>query len=98
MESSIAEKSSLRGATGIHFEMIQYMHATVLLDDNVHHRVNSYAQLRSISVGQAISELVRSSPTLRQPTRIVNGLRVFDLPRRSPRVTTKRIKQLESGT
>jgi hypothetical protein len=98
MESSIAKKGSLRGATGIHSEMIQYMHTTVLLDDNVHYRVNSYAQLRSISVGQAISGLVRSSPMLRRPTRIVNGLRVFDLPPGSPRVTTKRIRQLESGS
>jgi hypothetical protein len=69
---------------------------TLSLDDDVFRRVKSYAQSRSISVGKAVTELVRRGFTARRPTRIVNGLRVFDLPPDSPVVTTKQVKDLES--
>jgi hypothetical protein len=72
------------------------MRTTLSLDDEVFRCIKSYAQSRSISVGKAVSELVRRGFTMRRPTRIVNGLRVFDLPLDSPVVTTKQVKDLES--
>jgi hypothetical protein len=47
-------------------------------------------------LGKAVSELVRKGLAAPVPTRTVNGIQVFDLPPDSPRVTSRRVKELES--
>ncbi len=72
------------------------MRTTLNLDDDALEMVRQYSEARSVALGKAASELVRkgfSSPT---PTRIVNGIVVFDIPPDSPRITTERVKELES--
>jgi hypothetical protein len=72
------------------------MRTTLNLDDDALDMVRQYSETRSVALGKAASELVRkgfSSPT---PTRIVNGIVVFDVPPDSPRITTERVKELES--
>jgi hypothetical protein len=72
------------------------MRTTLNLDDDALDMVRQYSEARSVALGKAASELVRkgfSSPTL---TRIVNGIVVFDAPPDSPRITTERVKELES--
>jgi hypothetical protein len=72
------------------------MRTTLNLDDDALDMVRQYSEARSVALGKAASELVRkgfSSPT---PTRIVNGIVVFDVPPDSPRITTERVKELES--
>jgi len=72
------------------------MRTTLNLDDDALEMVRQYSEARSVAMGKAASELVRkgfSSPT---PTRIVNGIVVFDVPPDSPRITTERVKELES--
>jgi hypothetical protein len=72
------------------------MRTTLNLDDDVLEMVRQYSEARSVALGKAASELVRKgffSPT---PTRIVNGIVVFDVPPDSPRITTERVKELES--
>jgi len=72
------------------------MRTTLNLYDDALEMVRQYSEARSVAMGKAASELVRkgfSSPT---PTRIVNGIVVFDVPPDSPRITTERVKELES--
>ena len=72
------------------------MRTTLNLDDDALEMVRRYSESRSVALGKAASELVRkgfSSPT---PTRLVNGIVVFDLPPDSPPITPERVKELES--
>jgi hypothetical protein len=72
------------------------MRTTLNLDDDVLQMVRSYAESRALTLGKAISELVRKG--LREPmrTHTVNGIDVVDLPPDSPQITTRRVKDLES--
>ena len=72
------------------------MRTTLNLDDDVAHRVKEYAESRSLALGKAVSELVRRGISTPRPTRVVNGLSVFDLPPNSPPITTKRVRELEA--
>jgi len=72
------------------------MRTTLTLDDDILRDVHVYAESRSLAVGKAVSELVRRGLRVPTPTRKVNGLEVFDIPRSSQPVTSKRVKQLES--
>ena len=72
------------------------MRTTLNLDDEVLEMVSRYAKSRSMSLGQAVSGLVRIGLETKRPTRVVNGIRVFDLPKDSPRVTSRGVHELES--
>ena len=72
------------------------MRTTLNLDDDALEMVRKYSQARAVALGKAASELVRKGFASPTPTRIVNGLVVFDIPPDSPRITTDRVKQLES--
>jgi len=72
------------------------MRTTLSLDDDVLPLVKQYAESRSLAFGKAVSELVRRGLAAQRPTRTVNGLRVFDLSPESPRVTTRRVRELEA--
>lgn len=72
------------------------MRTTLSLDDDVFQVVRNYAQSRSLALGKAVSELVRKGLAAPIVTRTVNGIQVFDLPPDSPRVTSRRVKELES--
>jgi len=70
------------------------MRTTDNLDDDVVQMVRRYAQSRSLTLGKAVSKLVRKGLAGPVPTRTVNGIQVFDLPPDSPRITTCRVKEL----
>lgn len=72
------------------------MRTTLNLDDDVLVMVRQYSEARSLALGKAASELVRKGFSSSTPTRLVNGVVVFDVPPDSPRITTERVKQLES--
>lgn len=71
------------------------MRTTLTLDDDVLQTARAYAEDRAISLGAAVSELARRGLSVRRLTRVVNGLRIFELPPDSPRVTGKRVRNLE---
>jgi hypothetical protein len=73
-----------------------FMRTTLSIDDEVLELVKRYAADRDMPMGEAVSELIRKAFRTPTPTKIVNGLRVFDVPPDSPRVTTKKVKQLEA--
>ena len=72
------------------------MRTTLSLDDDAFRLIKRYAQSRSLALGKAVSELVRRAFTVPRPTRLVNGVQVFDLPAKSPRVTMKRVRELDA--
>ena len=72
------------------------MRTTVSLDDDVAGLVRQYAENRSLRLGKALSELVRRAFSLPRPTRPLNGLQVFDLPTESPKITSKKVQELDS--
>jgi negative regulator of replication initiation len=70
---------------------------TLNLDDDVFQMARSYANSRSLSLGKAVSELLRRGLRVSMHTRTVNGVQVVDLPPDSPRIITRRVKELLSG-
>jgi hypothetical protein len=70
------------------------MRITLTLDHDVFEIVKQYAKNRSVGLGKAVSELVRRGYTVPRPTRVVNGVQVFDLPANSPVVTVRKIQEL----
>jgi hypothetical protein len=72
------------------------MRTTISLDDDAFAMVKQYAETRSLGLGKAVSELVRRGASHRYATREVNGLKIFDLPADSPKVSARRVKELES--
>jgi hypothetical protein len=72
------------------------MRMTLNLDDDVVQMARSYAESCSLTLGKAVSELVRKGLRAPMRTRTVNGIQVIELPPDSPRITTRRVKELES--
>ena len=72
------------------------MRTTISLDDDIVPVVKRYAASRSVALGKAVSDLVRRGLTVPCPTRVVNGVTVFDLPDDSPRVTTAKVADLDA--
>jgi hypothetical protein len=72
------------------------MRTTLNLDDGVFQAVRSYAGSRSLSLSAAVCELVRRALRPSMRTRMVNGIHVIELPPDSPRITTRRVKELDS--
>jgi hypothetical protein len=72
------------------------MRTTLSLDDDAFRLVKRYAASRSLALGKAVSELVRRAFTVPRPTRLVNGVQVFDLPPESPRVNAKKVRELDA--
>jgi len=69
---------------------------TLTLEDEVLAILKRYARSRSMSLGQAVGDLVRRGLEDGRPTREINGLVVIDLPPDSPTVRQEHVKQLES--
>lgn len=72
------------------------MRTTLNLDDDALTMAKQYARNRSVGLGKAVSDLVRRGINAPRATKIVNGLHVADLPENSPRVTTKKVRELDA--
>jgi hypothetical protein len=70
------------------------MRTTISLDDGVVQAVKGYAKVRSITMSEAVAELIRRGIDAPVRTRVVNGLTVVDLPGSSEVVTSDRVRQL----
>ncbi|HKV24934.1 MAG TPA: hypothetical protein VJN93_10125 [Candidatus Acidoferrum sp.] len=71
------------------------MRTTLTLDADAFKEAKAYAKSRDVSMGKAVSELVRRGVRAPLQTRVVNGFHVAVLPPDSPRVTSQHVKQLE---
>ena len=72
-----------------------YMRTTLSLDDDVCREVKAYAESRDVSIGKAVSELVRRGLHAPLRTRLVNGFHVVELPPGSPPVSTEDVDRLQ---
>ncbi|MEP6955796.1 MAG: DUF6364 family protein [Chthoniobacterales bacterium] len=72
------------------------MRTTLTLDEDSLEIARRFAKGRRISLGKAVSDLLRRGATRPHPSREVNGLTVFDLPEDSPVVSAEKVKQLEN--
>ena len=72
------------------------MRTTLNLDDDAFQLLRKYSQTRSLALGKAASELVRRGATTPVPTRVVDGFVVFDVPPGGAKISSRRVKELES--
>ena len=70
------------------------MRTTLTLESDAFAVAQTYAQARSLKLGQAVSELIRMSSAQRLPMRKRDGVWVFELPADTPRVTAARVKDM----
>lgn len=67
---------------------------TLQLEDDALKAAKAHAQRHRLTLGQAVSELVRKAAERPLVTEERSGLRVLRLSRRSPKVTAARVDQL----
>jgi len=70
------------------------MKTTISLDDDLVPRVKKYAESRDISIGKAVSDLVRRGLPAPLQTRLVNGFHVVELPVGSPTLNTEHVRKI----
>jgi hypothetical protein len=69
---------------------------TLQLEDDAMRVARAHAERHRLSLGQAVSELVRKAAESPLVTEERSGLRVLRLNRRSPKVTAARVDQLRA--
>ena len=72
------------------------MRTSLNLDNDALKLIREYSEARSLSLGEAASELVRRGAANPIPTRRVNGFVIFETPLGGPKITTERVRELES--
>lgn len=72
------------------------MRTTVAIDDDVFDQVKALATARDISLGQAVTDLLRDQLSQPAPTHMENGLRVFSRLGAIRPVTPELVCRLES--
>jgi hypothetical protein len=72
------------------------MRTTLSIDDDVLEVATAHAKARGVSVGKAVSDLVRRALRGPIPLREENGRYVFDLPPDTTVVTNDHVRRLES--
>ena len=72
------------------------MRTTLTLDDDIVELAARQAKARGLSLGKAVSELVRRGLNAPTPSQERGGVIVFKLPAESPRVTTEHVRRLET--
>jgi hypothetical protein len=72
------------------------MRTTLNLDDDVAEDASRRAKLLKAPLGKVVSDLARRGLQSAPPVKEVDGLLVFDPPRRSPKITMRKVKDLLS--
>ncbi len=71
------------------------MRTTLSLDDDVLQEIRTYAKNRDISVGRAVSDLVRRGLPAHLRTHMVNGFHVVELPSDSPVISSEDVRRFQ---
>ncbi len=74
--------------------MVSTMRTTLTLESDAFAVAQTYAQARSLKLGQAVSELIRLGSAERLPMRKRGGVWVFELPADTPKVSAARVKDM----
>ena len=69
---------------------------TLTLDDDVRELAVRQAKARGLSLGKAVSDLMRRGLNAPTPSQDRSGVVLFKLPEDSPPVTTEAVRRLES--
>jgi hypothetical protein len=69
------------------------MRTTLTLDDDVLAEAATRAQTLRVSLGKAVSDLARRGLRAAPPVREIDGLKVFDPPKGSPKITIRHVRQ-----
>jgi hypothetical protein len=72
------------------------MRTTLTLDDDILELAARQAKLRGVSLGKAVSDLLRKGLNASTPAQDKEGLVVFQLPADSPKVTTDDVRRIEA--
>lgn len=72
------------------------MRTTLTLDDDILELATRQAKLRGVSLGKAVSDLLRRGLSAPTPAQDKGGLVVFHLPADSPKVTTDDVRRIET--
>ena len=72
------------------------MRTTLTLDDDILELAARQAKLRGVSLGRAVSDLLRRGLSAPTPSREKDGIVVFQLPPDSLRVTTDEVRRIET--
>ena len=72
------------------------MRTTLTLDDDILELAARQAKLRGVSLGKAVSDLLRRGLTAATPSQAKDGLVMFQLPKDSPKVTTEEVRRFET--
>ena len=72
------------------------MRTTLTLDDDILELAARQAKLRGVSLGKAVSDLLRRGLNAPTAAEDKGGLVVFQLPKDSPKVTTDEVRRIES--
>lgn len=72
------------------------MRTTLTLDDDIFEIASRQARLRGLSLGKAVSDLIRRALSAPTPTTEMDGLVIFRLPADSPSVTTADVRRIEA--
>ena len=70
------------------------MRTTLTLDTDAFATAQACARARAVTLGQAVSELIRPGSAQRLAVRQQDGVWVFDLPADAPKVSAARVKEL----
>ena len=70
------------------------MRTTLTLDDDVLAEATKRATTLRISLGKAVSDLARRGIQSAPPVQEVNGLVVFSPPKGSPKITSRKVKDV----
>ena len=74
----------------------QSVRTTLSLDDDLFELVVRQSKLRGISLGKAVSDLVRRGLNAPTPACEKGGLVLFQLPAGSPKVTSADVRRIEA--
>jgi hypothetical protein len=64
------------------------------LEEDAMRAAASFAERQGISLSKAASELIRRGSGYQLGTRRINGLPVFDVPERFPKISAEQVRQL----
>jgi len=70
------------------------MRTTLNLDDDVFDELKQYAEVRSLGLSKAASEVLRRGFEAPVQTRLVHGFHAVVLPTSSKKLSSERVKQL----
>ncbi len=70
-----------------------HMRTILTLDDDILAEAAKRAEMLHISLGKAVSDLIRRGLQVAPSIREIDGLMVFDPPKGSPKITARKVKE-----